>query len=292
MYLYTVYGFSIQSEFVLPELMVASSDAQPDVIVRLGEVALLAPKRSNGTDDFLIETEAGRFLIHADREIVVEPAPEVEEAKTRLFLLGPVLAVLLRLRGVLVLHASAVAVNNDVVAFLGDAGWGKSTLAQAFYVQEHSFVTDDVLAVQMDTSRPTVLPSFPQAKLWPEAAAALGYAPEHLPQLYSQIPKLAHHLTSGFSQALLPLKQVYVLGPVSPEHAIRPLQPQEAFVELVRHSRAMSIPQRPDLDILHFRQCTKLIKQVPISLLRRQRALSALPDLVSLIEEDLARTTC
>jgi hypothetical protein len=289
MHLYTAYGLAIQSELALPELEMASGHAEPDVVVRLAQADLPAPKASNGAGAFLVETEAGRFVLRAGREIVVDPAPGVEEAMTRLFLLGPALAVLLQVRGLLVLHASGVAVKNEAIAFLGDAGWGKSTLAEAFYAQGHPLITDDIMAIQMEAGWPKVLPGFPQVKLWPEAAASLGCSPEQLPQLHSQVSKRAHRLTGGFSQTPLPLRRIYVLGPASPHHEISYLQPQQAFMELVRHSRAVSVPNRPDLDIRHFQQCTQLIQMVPVCRLKRQRSLSALSDLVSLIEADLAQ---
>ena len=54
----------------------------------------------------------------------------VEEAAT--YLLGPVLGLLLRFRGVTCLHASAVAIGDSVIAFVGAEGAGKSTTAAAF----------------------------------------------------------------------------------------------------------------------------------------------------------------
>lgn len=288
MCLYTAFGLCIQSELAIPELPVAQNDAVPQVIVRLGNLDLSETMRQTKARSFVVETEVGKYLINGEQEIVIDPAPGIEEATIRLYLLGPTFAVLLRLRGFLVFHGSAVAVNNSVVTFLGDAGWGKSTLAEAFLTRGHTFVTDDVLAIRSETNQPMILPTFPQVKLWPEAAAGLGFAPETLPQLHSQVLKRAHRFTDGFSQIPLPLKRIYVLGPVSSDHEIKSLQSQEAFVHLVRHSRNVPFPSRPDLDILHFHQCAKLIKQIPVCLLKRQNSLNALPSLVSLIEEDLA----
>jgi hypothetical protein len=143
------------------------------------------------------------------------------------------------------------------------------------------------MAVNSDTREPAVLPGYPQVKLWPEAAASLGHAPEDLPQLHSQVTKRVRRLSGGFSSTPAPLKRLYVLGPANPHHEIMPLGPREAFMELVRHSWTMSIPNRPDLDVLHFRQCARLAQHVPARRLKRQASLSALLDLVTLIERDL-----
>ncbi len=53
-----------------------------------------------------------------------------EEAAT--YILGPVLGLLLRFRGITCLHASAVAIGGSVIAFVGAEGAGKSTTAAAF----------------------------------------------------------------------------------------------------------------------------------------------------------------
>jgi hypothetical protein len=164
MYHYIAYGLGFQSELVLPELV--TSQVTPNVIVRLGEVDPDRYQKVGQSRLFTAETEVGKFFIMDGNEIVVQPISGVEEAQLRLFLLGPVLAVLLRQRGLLVLHASAVTVEARVVAFLGDAGWGKSTLSGAFQARGYSLMTDDILAIRIASEQPMVLPGIPQAKLW------------------------------------------------------------------------------------------------------------------------------
>ena len=61
------------------------------------------------------------------------------------YLLGPVMGFVLRLRGITCLHASAVMVDNRALAFLGPPGAGKSTLAAAFALSGHPVLSDDVL---------------------------------------------------------------------------------------------------------------------------------------------------
>ncbi|NNE11581.1 MAG: hypothetical protein HKN41_04965 [Ilumatobacter sp.] len=61
---------------------------------------------------------------------------------------GTVVAVLLTLRGVTLLHASAVAVDEQALAFIGQSGRGKSTVAALMCNAGAALVTDDVLAVE------------------------------------------------------------------------------------------------------------------------------------------------
>lgn len=287
MYTYTAYSLGIHSELPLPELVVAKS--QPDVVVRLGQLDNLEKVVHDGGSCFLGEVaNIGRFLIRGGSEIVFAPVPSVDEAVIRTTILGPILSVLLRQRGLLVLHASCIVVNGSAVAFMGASGWGKSTLAETLHLRGYSLVTDDVMGVQVGSGTPIVFPGYPQLKLWPDAAASLGHIPENLPQLNSQSDKRIHRVAHNFPQTPLPLKRIYVLGEGS-QHAIVNLPHQKAFVELVRHSRAVSLLRNPDYISSHLRQCTSLVKNVSVCRLERPRLLAGLPDTVKLVEEDITQ---
>lgn len=289
MYLYTAYGLNIRSELELPELVPAESyGGKPDVTIRFADFDQQEADNENYQEAFLVQMPEREFLIRGQDEVLIGAVEDGEESLTRLLLLGPTMAALLRLRGLLVLHASAVATPAGAIIFLGDAGYGKSTIAEFFYSKGYPLVADDVVAIEPGEEGLTVLPGFPQAKLWPDAASSLGYVPETLPSIFPRAQKRSHRLDNGFSQHSLPLRKAYVLGPNNPCHEIEALEPRAAFLHLIRFSRSMKIPTRSDLDRLHFYQCKQLLESVSVSLLKRQRSLEALPNLVSLIEEDLA----
>jgi hypothetical protein len=86
--------------------------------------------------------------------------------------------------------------------------------------------------------------------------------------------------------APLPLRGIYVLAEDTAQE-IEPLTPQEALVELLRHSYGTRLLQTIGAPS-HFLQCTKIVNNVTICSLRRPRSLSALSDLVQLVEEDSA----
>ncbi|MCC5637198.1 serine kinase [Nostoc sp. CHAB 5844] len=287
MHVYTAYNLGIHSELPLPELI--PSDQPADVVIRLGKLNEPQQKRSDGGNYLLAKiAELGMVLVNEGKEIVLDPNPDVDEAMIRTFLLGVIICVLLRQRGLLVLHASSVVINGSAVAFMADSGFGKSTLAECFHAHGYSILTDDVLAIQVDGEQPLVIPGFPQIKLWPDAAASFGHVPDSLPLLNSQTVKRVHRLQDGFFQQSVPLKKIYVIaGGTHPE--IVPLEPKQSFGELVRHSREMQALTAPEFLREHFRQCTSVVQQVPIYSLRRQRSLAALPELVKLVENDLAQ---
>lgn len=291
MFSYTAYGLNISSALALPELVPTEGSA--DLAVRFGRVERARPEalesgcvRATAEEVHLFWEEAGAFLVREGREIVVDPVPGVDERMLRVVVLGPALGALLYQRGWLTLHASCVEVEGGAVAFIGEKGWGKSTMAATMCARGHRLVADDVTAVRVDgASRPTVYPGYPQLKLWPDAAAFLGEDPDELPQLVPIAQKLARRALREFSTRPLPLRCVYVLGGGDvPE--IRPLDPQEALIELIRHTYGRELFRAVGTRS-HFLRCTGVVNEVRISSLKRPSSLSGLSDLARLVEGDL-----
>lgn len=287
MHLYTAYGLGISSEFVFPELELA--EKAQDVVIRSGKLSSSVRGAIHEETSFLGEIPGvGTFLIREGEEIIVDPASGADEALLRTNILGPALAVLLRQRGLFVLHASSIVGYGGVVAFLGGSGWGKSTLVDTLYSRGYSIIADDITAIHVGTDSPfLVAPAYPSIKLWPDAAEHLGYAGEELPVLHPQTKKRIHYVPRGFPRTSLPLRRMHVLA-LGTRNESEPLSPQAAFVELVRHSRAVGLLKSPASIQMHFQQCARLVKEVPIRRLTRQASLSGLAEVVQLVEEDLA----
>lgn len=85
---------------------------------------------------------------------------------------GPVEVLARAMRGQFCLHASAILVaGRGVVAFVGESGVGKSTLARLIQEQDDTGwprVADDVLPVSLGSQGVEVDPAFPQPRLSPE----------------------------------------------------------------------------------------------------------------------------
>lgn len=216
---YHAYGLSIASDLECPELL-RGNGAAPDVRVRFGPApAGLASPQAQGVayqaapDQFLLDVEhVARFFILSGSEIVIERAPEAADGDIRSFLLGSVIGALLHQRGVLPLHASAIATARGAVAFAGGVGCGKSTLAAAFHRRGYRVLTDDVCAVSLDaTGNPLVTPAYPQLNLWADALAQIGEAKENLHRRSAQIEKYGRPVTDGFATFPVPLCAVYEL---------------------------------------------------------------------------------
>jgi hypothetical protein len=292
MHSYFAYGLRIHSDIALPEL--EPGEAAADAFVRLGKVNGIPPdaltrdyysKLSVDQVQFFWK-EAGKFLIKDGREILIEPEPGVEERVLRLFILGPALALLLYQRGLLILHSSAIAVNDGAIAFLGEAGGGKSTTAAAFHKRGYRVVADDVVAVRLDAEPPIVFPSFPRLKIWPETATFLGDDLASLAELHPTMAKRGRQVAEAFSKNPLPLRRIYVLAEGQiPEIEILP--PHATVIELVRHSYGVRLLQSLDASS-HFLQCADLARRIPVRRLKRPYTLESLPGTIRAVEEDLA----
>jgi hypothetical protein len=289
---YQAYGLTIRSQLLLPELIPAAPGATADVTIRLGTVPR-PPELDRSTERCLWATEdeaclfwadAGTILVRRGAELIVEPLPQVDARVLRIYLLGPALGVLLHQRGLLVLHASVVGIGGSAIAFVGESGWGKSTTAAALHRRGHTIVADDVSALDL-ADRPLAFPAIPRLKLDAEPATALGYPAAALSRFDDDDLRLAYRVDEQFSHEPRPLGRVYVLAEGA-ELAVERCRPQEAFVELLRHSYALRVVGDPGASAAHFRLCARLTAAVPLYRLRRPRSLSALPDVVRLVESE------
>lgn len=118
----------------------------------------------------------------------------LEDATT--YLLGPVMGFVLRLRGIVCLHASAVAIGERAVALVGPPGAGKSTTAAAFARRGYPVLTDDVAALTDAAGRFLIQPGYPRVCLWPNAVEMLFDTADALPAI-----------TPGWDKRYLPLGQ-------------------------------------------------------------------------------------
>lgn len=107
----------------------------------------------------------------------------LDESDAMTFLLGPVLGYLLRARGVLALHASAVEIDGRLTGFVGPAGAGKSTLAAGLAARGHAVLSDDVLALRESKGAWVAWPAHDQVRLWDASVAMLFGEGHRLPPL-------------------------------------------------------------------------------------------------------------
>jgi hypothetical protein len=318
---YSVFGLTLHSNHSIPGLTHGQFEsAQPVVQVHLGlappadfagpdaaeEICYISPYLAPSGDEPALKVWAMaqgamiHLVYHDGMEFWLDRAGgniwgrwphefSVEDAAT--YLLGPVLGLLLRLRGATCLHASAVAIGNQAIAFVGPAGAGKSTIAAAFACRGHSVTSDDIVALSSSEDRFVVLPAYPFLSLWPESVDSLYGSAEALPRFVPSWDKRC--LAAGsqglkFEQQPLPLGAVYIFGERQESSAPRVelLSAEEALLSLISNSYATNLLDR-DSRAQEFRVFGKLIECVPVRRLLPVADILQIEELCNLVCRDL-----
>jgi hypothetical protein len=127
----------VPSEQVLADLVLEG--APQYTFCRMGERFV---GRFYGLADFEIDAALARVVCHP---VIAGPSQDVP-----IVMAGAVASFLAAMRGRFILHASAIDLGGRAVAFAGERGQGKTTMATLFCVAGFPLVTDDVLPLDID----------------------------------------------------------------------------------------------------------------------------------------------
>lgn len=304
--LYGLYGLRLGSDWELPyrelptngsvdvELFEGAGSLFSDAKRRLpeGQEARFDNVPLEGGASYLRWSNLFEFLISPDgRRIAGRALSEGSLESFQTYLLTQVLGVALAKQGVEPLHATVVAVDGRAVGFLGDCGYGKSSLAAAFLQAGDQLVTDDLLVVRRTEGVYHAYPGPPRIKLFPEIARLLlGEQIRGVP-MNPATRKLIIPLRPGQVGDQAPLHALYVLRPPRPHSPpqsirIRDLSPRAGYLELLRNTFTRSVQDRGRLQ-RQFLLATEMASVVPIRLLSYPTDLDVLPNVRAAILANL-----
>ena len=217
---------------------------------------------------------------------------------TAAYLLGPIMGTVLRTRGVMCLHGSAVAINNCAVALVGVSGSGKSTTAAAFARLGYPVLSDDILSLTDNRSHFLVRPAYPRVRLWPESVAGLFGSVDMLPRMTPNWEKRFLGLNApgySFQSEPLPLAAIYFLAPRATLDTIQPVvetvRSTEALMALVSDSYAANYTHKA-LRATEFEVLSRLVQSVPLRRVAASADFSRINELCHAITQDLQTLRC
>lgn len=193
------------------------------------------------------------------------------------------------------LHATAVVVNGEAIAFLGDCGYGKSTLGAAFVARGFPLLTDDVLALEKRRGRWIAHAGPARLKLFPSVAQRV-LSRSGGSTLNIGTSKLVLSLRKDRSTVQsVPLRSLYVLpdpGRARPHRGriqISAVKGQRAFLAVTRAAFNLIQVDRERL-ARQFAMAARLAVDVPIRRLSYPRRLTSIGAVCEAVLADHERT--
>jgi hypothetical protein len=301
---HVAYGLRVASDRALPGLVVCNKQAPANLRIRLQERGKFASKfgaylthvfyvssnidgkgcstlqvgiLDDGRYFGFFYSDGARFAIERGGQEIWADWPEnysLEDAST--YLIGPVIAFALRLRGITSLHASSVAIGGRAIALMGAPGAGKSTAAAAFARFGYSILSDDVAVLDDQGDRLLVQPGYPRVNLWPDSVRALFGSDESLPRITPTWEKRYLSLDQNdyrFQATSLSLGVIYILSPREPglpAPVVEDVNASDAFITLVANTYVNYLLNE-EMRKHEFSVLRRVVAEVPV---RRVRASS------------------
>ncbi len=262
-------------------------------------------------------TDVVDFRIFADRIVAHVPAGE-PDTMAEIHFLSSAMTTWLEYRGALALHASAVVIDGQAVAFMATSRGGKTGLAAALVAKGYGLLTDDILALKVDpgqqgirpgfNSRISANPGYPQMRMWPDGAEYfVGEAWRQLPIVHRAYRKVRVPIGTGLFGAfhsepatlgaiIIPTREERDKGdqtstfesaaPLPPENGefwFERLGPTEAMLELTQNTFSPRAIEDRGLQPQRLARLARLVEIVPIFRFRYPSGYAHLPDVADAV---------
>ena len=135
------------------------------------------------------------------------------------------------------LHASSILSSQGVIAFIGNGGYGKSTIAASLISRGFPLVSDDVVPLVARQGRIWTSSGVGEIALWPHARRLLNKLDTDPAKMRFQLSPEQHRYGE------FPLTRLYFLRPVEKQSEIRivPTGVREVLMELIRAAHRLDL---------------------------------------------------
>lgn len=290
---YKAFGLTISSNIPLPELKLCERAEQVDVKIELGNLKNEWSPYSQASNRFVVTeqqvlfhiADVATYCIRGGKKIIVSPKKDADEAQLRLYILGSCMGAILMQRHIFPLHGSAIAVGGKAYAIVGHSGAGKSTLASAFLAEGYQLLTDDIIPLSFSKNgQPSVIPTYPQQKLWQETLTQFGYDSNKYKPIVKRKTKFLIPVTDQFTDQSLPLAGIFELVKSTENQiALRPLNKFKLLETIFTHTYRNNFVEGMNLRVWHFQTAINIVNQVEVYQLSRPVTSFSAKELVSCI---------
>lgn len=291
MFRYSVYGLTIASDLELRGLRAcASTPGSDDVQIRSQPSAFAsAPGKGNWhhlgpQESQLLWEGVGSFLIRDGCSISYHEHQGAVSGCLGQALLGPAMGLLLQQRGLMPLHASALAIDGVAIGIAGDSGMGKSTTAHALHERRHRLVTDDIAALSCRGDEVIIPPGHAALRLWPDSLLRVSANPSVHERIHADTEKRRIELSDGLAVEPLRLAGIVVLCDGDDERLERLSLPR-ATIELLRHYYYPELTCKVLGPSVLMQQCGRLAERIQVWRLHRRKLSGSIDTMVRLIEQ-------
>lgn len=202
--------------------------------------------RVHGVADYLVAPDS----------LSVEPCEGLDRDTVQVAFDLDVRPVLHQLEGRPALHASAVSTDLGVVAFSGESGVGKSTLAALLSsLPGHRLVADDSVPLEPTTEGFLAIPTASSVRLREPTARALGELGRQ--QFAKFVAQRAPETQARPLRIIFSLWRSNAVG-------IDPMSPREAMAFVAGHLQRLD-PESPDLLRREFQHVDEVVRHVEVA---------------------------
>ena len=221
------------------------------------------------------------FVTTCGKKIRCCPGPDTSFDVVEHLFLNQVVPRVLNHSGTVVLHASAVVSPVGAVAFLGETGWGKSTLAASFSAERLPLLSDDGIVIKEDSGKLCAIPSQSGLRLWPDSLREIFQEEPRDTEASRKTSVGCNRVRLAPGETPVPIRGIYVLSPstglADPDKiSVDPLSSREAFLELVKHLYRLHDTDRQRLK-KEFSELGRIADAISFSRLRFPHRYSRLP---------------
>ena len=297
---YRLYGLTLRSTAALAapreddagpaDVSLVRATAKRFADARRGAIGRwFAYRRTRRGDSYLRWKGLVECLVSRDgRGIEYRPLLQASDEAMMDYVLGTLLSFSLVARGLEPLHATTVLVDGRAVAFLGDCGTGKSTIAAALLARGYPLLTDDLLSLTNGRGRYIAHPGPARIKLYPHVARALLGRGDGTPMSVGTTKRVLALAPGQARRRAARLGALYSLetAPRGSVARVEPLTRAEALIEIVRGAFNV-LRTDPARLAQQFAFASALADAMPVSRLVVPRSLSALPAVGDAVLRDL-----